>query len=587
MERLNTKKTFEYQHRLPKLPIPDLQDTLDSFLEWVQPLLNEEELESAKHIVNNFYSNEGPKLQRALESYSKESGLSNWLTPIREDMYLRSRVPLIVEGNVFYVLENRVGYAYNQSEIAARIIISALKFKALIDEERLEADRLKGSPLCMLQYKNFFSSTRIPGKEKDQMKQVSHSTHILIIFMGNIFIMDVYEPSGEIKSLGMIKRQLEEIMSHATMGEGIGVLTSTERSQWAEDRLTLIKIDKRNREHLEKIESAIFAVCLDQTYPRSLVEISSNMLYGEGANRWFDKSIQFIITKNSVVGINMEHAKMDGSTMTRFMRYLYDHIHSIQGDDREWDIQKPERLDFILNDQIRASIDRGKKRFKEIMQDNEIRVLTFDRFGTNAIKKYKISPDAFVQIAIQWAQYMLFGKLHSQYEPIMTRNFLSGRVEGMYAITMESLNFIEGMEKELFRKDTGRELFKKAAQKHIQRVWQCREGKGINGHLWGLREMYDRHGKELGITEVPALFRHFSYRTLTYSTICTSTTSSYGIELAGWGPVVEDGFAIRYLNDHDQITFNMASRKYKEADLDLLVEYIRDSLTKLSELMAD
>ena len=53
MERLNTKKTFEYQHRLPKLPIPDLQDTLDSFLEWVQPLLNEEELESAKHIVNN------------------------------------------------------------------------------------------------------------------------------------------------------------------------------------------------------------------------------------------------------------------------------------------------------------------------------------------------------------------------------------------------------------------------------------------------------------------------------------------------------------------------------------------------------
>ena len=104
---------------------------------------------------------------------------------------------------------------------------------------------------------------------------------------------------------------------------------------------------------------------------------------------------------------------------------------------------------------------------------------------------------------------------------------------------------------------------------------------------FGVLEMYDRHGKELGITEVPALFRHFSYRTLTYSTICTSTTSSYGIELAGWGPVVEDGFAIRYLNDHDQITFNMASRKYKEADLDLLVEYIRDSLTKLSELMAD
>ena len=58
MERLNTKKTFEYQHRLPKLPIPDLQDTPDSFLEWVQPLLNEEELESAKYIVNNFYSNE-------------------------------------------------------------------------------------------------------------------------------------------------------------------------------------------------------------------------------------------------------------------------------------------------------------------------------------------------------------------------------------------------------------------------------------------------------------------------------------------------------------------------------------------------
>lgn len=582
-------KTFQYQNDLSKLPIPDLEDTCDKFLEWVQPLLTQNQFHKTQKIVSEFVSKDGQglKLQGAFVEYVEKNQLANWAAPLWEDVYLKPRIPLIVEGNVFYLMKRKTDLNLNQIEFAAKIIISALKFKDLIDKEKLTVDMQNGKPICMEQYKRIFSSTRIPQKQLDVLVKDPSGKHILVLYKENMFLVDVINQSNEIKTYGQIKGALEEIINQDVQGQGVGILTSMGRDQWAQARENLFNIDPINRENLKKIENAIFAVCLDDSSPKTLEEASRNMLYGNGKNRWYDKSIQFIITKNGFVGINMEHTGVDGSPMSKVIQYLYDELDKSLKEETGGEIKKPESLHFILRNDLQKTLENATKKFKDVAFDHEIRVKIFNNFGTNTIKTFRVSPDAFIQLAIHLAQYRLYGKCLSTYEPVMTRNFLHGRIEVMYTVSKESLKFVESMLLDSYNKEEKRNLLKEATQKHTHRVHECQQGRGIVGHFMALFDIYQRFGKRLGIDSTPKVFIDEGYKRLTHSTICTSTTSPNGLLLAGYGPVVEDGFSLRYIKDKEEIRFNLVSKKYKKKEMEKLIYYLEESLKEMAQLMDD
>ncbi len=584
------KKTFENQGSLPILPIPELSKTCNEFIEWVQPLLSKEEFNRTKNIVEKFKckDGDGEKLQRELIKWSERNELTNWTAPLWEDIYLKSRRPLIIEGNVFYLMKNKLkSLDLDQAEIATILILSILKFKRLIDIEGLEVDLQSGNPLCMEQYKNLFSTSRIPKKNKDEIQKKTNQKHIIVLYKGHIFSLNVFESPEKVKTYSQIKDELEHICStsQSAQGQGLGILTSMDRDKWASTREGLLKTNNINREHIEKIETAIFALCLEEESPDSLEDISKLMLRGNGGNRWFDKSLQFIIPKNGEIGINMEHTGVDGSVMSRFIKFLYDDMNILNNSKKEKLKEKPERLDFTINDEIKKTISEATEELSNIILNQETRVLVFDEFGTNQIKTFKISPDAFVQLALQLAQFKLFGSCNSAYEAVMTRKFLHGRIEVMHTISQESMELIKNITSSSCDDNVKRTSLRQAAKKHIERIKACQDGNGVDGHMMALLKIHEDFGGKIGIKETPEIFTDKGYKVLTHSTICTSTTSSYGLELAGWGPVVEDGFGVRYINDKDAIRFNMTSRKYFKKDLEKLTRYVEESLIEMAELM--
>ena len=50
-------------------------------------------------------------------------------------------------------------------------------------------------------------------------------------------------------------------------------------------------------------------------------------------------------------------------------------------------------------------------------------------YGKGLIKKFKMSPDAYAQMAIQLAYYRLKGTVRATYESAQTRKYLAGRTE--------------------------------------------------------------------------------------------------------------------------------------------------------------
>ena len=60
------KVTYARQCDLPRLPIPSLQETADTFLRMVKPLLNASEMQKVEHELREFLQDDaqGPALQR-------------------------------------------------------------------------------------------------------------------------------------------------------------------------------------------------------------------------------------------------------------------------------------------------------------------------------------------------------------------------------------------------------------------------------------------------------------------------------------------------------------------------------------------
>lgn len=74
--------TFANQDSLPKLPIPDLEDTCKRYLESLSALQTPREQEESKAAVYDFLKTDGPVLQEKLKNYasSKTSYIEQFCT---------------------------------------------------------------------------------------------------------------------------------------------------------------------------------------------------------------------------------------------------------------------------------------------------------------------------------------------------------------------------------------------------------------------------------------------------------------------------------------------------------------------------
>jgi carnitine O-acetyltransferase len=579
---------FSLQATLAKNPIPTLQSSCDKFLEWTQPLLSQQEFNNTQKIVEAFTrpGGEGEQLQNTLENWAMEESKTSWISPVWLDLYLASRYPLPINSNVFYYLKNKFNTdEFSQTQIASALVRSVLAFNLLIESEKLSIDRQKDQPLCMEQYKSLFSAMRLPQKGKDKLLISSGQTHIVVLFKKNIFKLKVIDDFGKIYAFNDIENALQEILNVTTCGQNIGILTTQPRDDWADGRITLEEYDTKNKEQLKVIEEAIFTLSLDENSPEQLIETSQMLLHGDGKDRYFDKSLQFIVFKNGKTGVNFEHTGMDGAVMLRMIGHIYDNIEKCPTDKTVNVIIKPEQLTFKLNEALNEHLVRATAAYEKATHNTQTRIMNFTQFGKNKIKSFKMSPDAFLQVALQLAEYKAYGKCTSAYEAIMTRGFVQGRIDVLYTVSMETKAFIENIDNEDCDKQTKIMLLRKAAEKHISRASECRQGVGIHTHLLALIRCFETQGKNLNMKALPEIFTDTGYKTLTHNIICTSTTSEYGVELAGYGPVVEDGYGIRYFNRADTICFNITSRTANKENLDLLLKCIEESLLEMASLM--
>lgn len=143
-----TASTFANQSKLPKLPIPSLNETCSKYLESIKPFLQPSQLELSEKKVQEFQTGLGQTLQKRLLNYAK-SQPDNWLEELWLDKaYLSFRDPLLININwwcMFVDSPDRDRLLLHkpppkgvlsdyQIQRAAGLVNNFLNFKQLLDE---------------------------------------------------------------------------------------------------------------------------------------------------------------------------------------------------------------------------------------------------------------------------------------------------------------------------------------------------------------------------------------------------------------------------------------------------------------------
>ena len=228
-------------------------------------------------------------------------------------------------------------------------MFAALKFASMLKNETLPPDYMRGTPLCMDQFKALFGSCRVPMENaRDRVENYPESSHIVVFHRCQVYYFQVrlslktyffrYPDTKYISafqvlypdgSLAVNQCDIEAILKAIEKSSNsknpkdaaesaLGILTTLKRTKWSMLRKQIISSSPENKSSLDVIDQALFVLALDDFIPNDIHDAAANMLHGSyklskesdylesvqkgtSLNRWYDK-LQLIVCKDGSAG---------------------------------------------------------------------------------------------------------------------------------------------------------------------------------------------------------------------------------------------------------------------------------------------
>mmetsp|Transcript_25018 Transcript_25018/g.54849 ORF Transcript_25018/g.54849 Transcript_25018/m.54849 type:complete len:810 (+) Transcript_25018:51-2480(+) len=627
---------------------------------------------------------------RAASNRHQENWLQSWWNQIG---YLQFREPSPINVNYMFQLpktratkEQRQNRSFSQLERGARVLHSAFAYSELVQIGSLPQEMIgkqRTTPLCSSMYKYLFYSCRIPKPNQDIYRIYRfHSKtndndnetnvvpkHAVVSARGHYFSVDLIDPStGSPYSIEELELALEDCLRQAvslssqtdttvntinnnhnedgvTAAEAVknlGLLTAANRDEWTSNRVTLLDNIPGMKTALERLESGLLLLCLDgnddantndnhndrNAHVDSLSQNARSYLMGT-QGRWYDKSMQFILTPTADLGVNGEHSMMDGMPVVGLCQYILKQEARTKNMEtnlitEESPTRSPPKVEPIFANKTilnrlmnkdkdgnrhglaitRSMIQKATTDFNKLRTSLDLEVQSFHGYGARWIKtQAKCSPDAYVQMAIQLAVGKLTTKSTNSnisgnsddddqssshyvpwatYESTQVRSYRYGRTETTRSVSPQSAKWVESM---LHNKSNNKELkdlFHQATDAHVNFIQKASQGCGVDRHLFGLQMILAEQNQEQQEQEQQQQVTLFQDPLFLRSKEWKVSTSTLPVN-PGFGPVViPDGVGTAYDIQPNHIYFTCTSYKGLAPALS---HYLEESLVEMKEMI--
>jgi len=509
------------QEYLPKHPLPKLEETCKKSLIVFKPLMNDEEYKKFESLIHQLMTIEGPPLQKILEKrYNEEE---NWITPLWDNFaYLAGRSSIAITSNFVCMGEGNKDYLptnLKQNAFAAVLTHLVVQYKLDTENKRIDHMMIQNMiPICCDRYKYMLSTTRIPKHGMDELKTYPSSEHIVVFRKGRMYRVNVFANGEDGKKSLLtpleLQQQFDSISAQTQEDEACnpGVFTTLDRDAWAEIRLKLLD-DEVNLKSLRTVESALFCIALTDKVSNDFSDDLWYSLCGSCNDRWYDKSLCLFVHKNCQFGLNVEHTTAEATISGRMVEYcvhqFLDYI-SQSGDSTHGGktthpkLPTAQLLSWNL-DGYKEKIKKYQLDFSNLANDIDAQVF-YTKEGKETIKKLRVSPDGFMQMALQLTFYRMHNKTPKTYETATTRLFKEGRTETIRPFSQHSVDFTKTMDDESVLKSVKRDHLRRAIKYQTKYKLDSMCGNGVDRHLFGLYAAGKMVGKVPQVFTMPALY---------------------------------------------------------------------------------
>ena len=592
----------EHQIRLPRLPLPSLNVTLQRYLESVRPIQSAKDHAVTTKAIEVFASpgGYGESLHCELAVRDRQSALagesSSYVSPFWNKMYLQGRYELPINSNPVISMPHpfihQADEPWTQAECAAELTAAFAQFWLAKREQRLPPDVKNGAAYCMDEYDRLFESARIPLSGCDTWRVGSGANHIVALRGKHVFSVDVIDSDGVVP-IRILSKAFQQILSFVDeAGDnrdiGIAMMTAGNRDTWAKLRCTIIQDSPVNASSLDSVDASLFVVCLDIEAQHDNADVYlATALHGGHEHRWFDKTC-LIVDPEGRSAVNFEHSLFDGAAVLRLISETWRRLnrindsHSHQTWRNRWSTSSKysrtkmeglvRKLHFDIDSRSQSIMQSVYEKHCQNQSNLCVQHLSFRDYGKRLMKSsFGASPDGVIQACLKLTYHRVHGWSATSgdvlpcgvfvYESCGTKGFLCGRTETIRTTTIESNAWVDYMMKASNAKERiskySAKLLRTCAAKHTALAKAASKGCGVDRHMFSLYCIHQNRNDK----DMPSIFEDHAWAASNHSTLSTSNLSSESFSGVAFGPVVVDGYGIAYCLKNDELIFGISNLK--------------------------
>ncbi|KIX01225.1 uncharacterized protein Z518_08950 [Rhinocladiella mackenziei CBS 650.93] len=481
----------------PPLPLPSLGDLIERHLSGVRPFASDEEFSNTLRLAQDFCAEGGPGVRlyerlRAMKAADPE----NWYHDLfLNNQYLSRKGPLAPYA-LFFFTHPLGPVKHSQAERAALIASTLIRYKGDLEKGLIKPQYMNEQQLCMDLHKNLFSACREPRDGLDVFEAHPGNDFFIILRRGHAFKIEFRQVLDD-NLFDLLRTSFTEILNTDLKEvDWLGILSGEHRTLWAKNYRDFVEDSPQNAEYVRTIQQSAFIICLDESSPENAEQRARQVHFGDGSNRWFDKSIEYVICSNGISGILADHTGLDAPT-------VQDINLAIAAAIREYDPSLTKRshqgipFERVVHTNFggyQSNVPRARASYQKTIAKRQ-HFFTSLNFGSSFMREHKVPPNSGFQLIVQLAARYFFGYIPACWETVLQTIFHKGRVEINQVISMEVAEFVKTAADETAPLSVCRRKLIEAARRHSGNILAATRSGGSDRFLSLLREI-SKDGEE-------------------------------------------------------------------------------------------
>lgn len=556
------------------LPVPDLPGTLERYLRVVRPLLDDAEFDTTARRVREFADGDGPSCQAALTDWAKRENAAgrSWLSTDWLRMYLAIREPLPLTSNVGFRLNlpSQLTGIGRAADVVHRAAETHLRY--LRGEIADEVDA-RGTQLDMGQWQVLTGGLNHPDTPIDECipgpPQPEHR-HVCVLWQGSLYRLTVSDAAGRTAGRRELASALQQVVDSPVRSDVDVTAISCLGSEIAAPLMDELLREPANRQTYQQLIDALFVVHLTD-FDLTELEHQRRSTFAAG-QAWAYKPMSFQVSLiDEFTAVHLEHSRIDGAALRAIVAVMQD----LEPPDGGGAPVTVEPMSWSISDETRRRLSDELESYR---READAHRLLIERVELQVPATLRVSNDALQQWILLYAQLATYQRVRSTYEAVDVREFQGGRTECLRPNSAEAIRLVGA----LIAGEANAELLQAAIERHKELVTECKTGRGVDRHLFGLRVMTDR----LGLS--PEIFDDAGYRLLTTDFFSTSAIgSAEQLVRFSFAPTSVGGIGFNYTPFDGGYEFCISHHEHQTERFDEVVAALHDGARALQDLLVE